>query len=83
MFEPEYYADQLQIGTSPWGFMFQFGLLSPGGPRPVCTVRMSPQHAKVMALLLKRLIAEWEGNMGQKIEFPDKIREELNLPEDL
>jgi hypothetical protein len=63
-FAPEYYADQLQIGMSPWGFIFQFGLLSEGGPRPVATVRMSPQHAKVMGLILKRVLAEWEERMG-------------------
>lgn len=82
-FAPEFYADQLQIGSNPWGFIFTFGLASQGGPRPVATVRMSPHHAKVMALMLRRIVQEWEGNMGQTIEFPDALKKELNLPDEL
>jgi hypothetical protein len=83
VFAPEFYADQLQIGTNPWGFIFQFGLVSEGGPRPVATVRMSPHHAKVMALMLKRIVLQWEEGMGQAIEFPAQLRSELNLPDEL
>jgi hypothetical protein len=83
VFAPEYYADQLQIGTNPWGFVFQYGLASEGGPRPVATVRMSPHHAKVMALLLKRAVLEWEERMGQTLEFPGDLKSELNLPDEL
>jgi hypothetical protein len=82
VFAPEYYADQLQIGSNPWGFIFQFGLVSEGGSRPVATVRMSPQHAKVMALLLKRVLTDWEEKMGT-MDFPEELRRELNLPDDL
>jgi hypothetical protein len=83
VFAPEFYADQLQIGTNPWGFIFQFGLASEGGPRPVATVRMSPQHTKVMALMLKRMIARWEDEMGQTITFPESIKNDLELPDEL
>lgn len=82
VFAPEYYADQLQIGTTPWGFVFQFGLVSEGGSRPVATVRMSPHHAKVMALMLKRVVVEWEASVGA-ITFPEQIYADLNLPEEL
>ena len=82
VFAPEFYADQLQIGTNPWGFIFQFGLASDGGPRPVATVRMSPHHAKVMALMLRRIVQQWETNMGQVIKFSQEIKKELNLPDD-
>jgi len=82
-FAPEFYADQLQIGTNPWGFIFQFALVSEGGPRPVATVRMSPHHAKVMALMLKRIVTDWEDMMGQALEFPDELRRNLNLPDEL
>jgi hypothetical protein len=81
-FPPEYYADSVQIGTNPWGFILQFGLQTEGGPRPVSTVRMSPQHTKVMALILKRLIREWEANFGE-MQFPDELVRELNLPDEL
>lgn len=83
VFAPEYYADQLQVGSNPWGFIFQFGLVSEGGPRPVATVRMSPQHAKVMGLLLKRMVREWEETMGQPIQFPAQLISDLNLPDEL
>jgi hypothetical protein len=83
LFGPEFYADQVQIGTNPWGFIFRFGLATEEGGRPIATVRMSPHHAKVMALMLKRIVRQWEEQMGQTIEFSDQIVRDLDLPDDL
>jgi hypothetical protein len=44
---------------------------------------MSPQHAKVMGLLLKRMVREWEETMGQPIQFPAQLISDLNLPDEL
>jgi hypothetical protein len=53
------YSDSIQLTTGPYGIAIVFGL-SPSRPNPqsvpaeVGTIRMSLEHAKVMAMLMRR-----------------------------
>ncbi len=54
MDEPILYSDGIQVGISPFTVTLGFTVAPPvqsgtQAPIPVATVRMSPEHAKVMA----------------------------------
>lgn len=66
------YSDSLQLTTGPYGIAIVFAL-SPSRPNPqsvpeeIGTVRMSLEHAKVMAMLLRRQLKEFERQAGFQI----------------
>jgi len=77
---PVYYANQLSLNSSLHDFVFSFGLKTPqsgGDPEsenPQCIVYMSPQHAKVTAVILMRMVEEYEGQFGEmKIPEPPVV----------
>ncbi|MDP2233519.1 MAG: hypothetical protein Q8K89_07775 [Actinomycetota bacterium] len=75
----EYFADNLQVMSNPYSLNMVFGTLDiNGNPRPEVSVRMSPQHAKVMCALVKKHILAYEKNIGA-ITLPDTLIRELDL----
>ncbi len=68
---PEIYTNSVKTGISIYEIMLQLGLESDGKVKPICNVRMSPQHAKMLSEVLSRSVAEYEKKIG-KIPFPKK-----------
>lgn len=85
---PDVYCDQLNLTHSPWGVALTFGLtpnIAPSvpGQHPAETqaiVRMSLEHAKVMAMLLRRVLKQYElETLGDPIKIPLSVLEGLKL----
>lgn len=77
---PDFYINSVKIIGSLYEFMFTFGLKSDPDkdPQSVVTIRMSPQHAKVMANLLIKNVNSYEKDIGN-IMLPDKLKKDLNI----
>lgn len=64
----EFYVDGFGFLGSPYTVMVTFNVgQAKGDPMEVVTLRMSPQHAKVMAILFKRNMKAYEEQMGSEI----------------
>ena len=71
---PEFYADAFQVTVSPFGVNMTFSLRDPhpsaGGKlvpgTDMARVRMSPEHAKIMAMMLIRQIRNYERRHGDQ-----------------
>lgn len=78
------YANQVGFSFSPYDVVLDFGL-SPGDPKgirkPVVRVRMSPQHALVMAKLLVKNLAMYQAQIGP-ILLPEGLYKELGISKD-
>ena len=68
---PEIYTNSVKTNISIYEIMLQLGLESEGKIKPICNVRMSPQHAKMLSEVLSRSVAEYEKKIGQ-IPLPKK-----------
>ena len=49
-------------------------------PERAAVIRMSPEHAKVLAIVVRRHIQEYERQNGITIDVPQRILQELNIP---
>jgi hypothetical protein len=85
---PDLYIDQCRINVAPFGGSVTCGLSSanaaPGQTqvRDVVTLRMSLEHMKVLAMLLKRQLKTYEEQAGN-INIPRQVYNSLALsPED-
>ena len=91
---PEVYSDLFRITMSPYTVLLQFGVKSPP-PRQqpgaqeetpsqedqtVVVIRMSPEHAKVMAIVLRRHIQNYEQQTGITIDVPAGVLQNLKIP---
>jgi hypothetical protein len=84
MDESGVYSDGIQVGISPFTVTLQFTVapaVQPGTqvPAPVATIRMSPEHAKVMAIILRKQIKQFEQQLGQEIALPHQVYQQLGL----
>jgi len=81
---PEFYSDGIEVGlTMPWTVVLTYLLrdtTKERKPRPQVIIRMSPEQAKVSAMLLKRLIKNYEHESGCVINLPQELYEQLGLP---
>ena len=68
---PEIYTNSVQTIISPYEFLLQMGLETQGKVQSICNVRMSPQHAKILASILQQSIENYEKNIGE-IKLPKK-----------
>ena len=68
---PEIYTNSVKTSISIYEIMLQLGLESEGRIKPICNVRMSPQHAKMLSEVLTRSVAEYEKKIGT-IPLPKK-----------
>jgi hypothetical protein len=78
MAEPlDVYADQFQLSTAIYGATLNFLVSSPTPPAPgtappierLATVRMSLEHLKVMAFILRRQVLQHEQQTGTTIQI--------------
>jgi len=84
---PEFYSDGIEIGlTMPWTVALTYLLRDTTKERKARSqviIRMSPEQAKVSAMLLKRLIKNYEHESGCEIKLPGDLYQQLGLtPED-
>lgn len=81
---PEYYTDSVNFMTNIYGFTLDFGVMMAQDqpPRSQVRVRMSPQHAKIMSLLLRKNVQEYERRIGTII-LPDGLYKDLGIEDDM
>ena len=82
--EPVLYSDGIQVGISPFTVTLSFTVApqaQPGTrpPIPVATIRMSLEHAKVMAIILRKQLRQFEQQLGQEIALPPPVYQQLGL----
>jgi len=80
---PDYYVDSVNFATNLYGFMLEFGVMQSQDepPRAVARVRMSPQHAKIMSLLMRKNVQEYERRVGTII-LPEGLYHELGITDE-
>lgn len=80
---PEFYSDGIEINlTMPWTVALTFSLKDTSKerkPNPQVIVRMSPEQAKVAAMLLKRLLKNYESESSCPINLPEDLWGQLEL----
>ncbi|HXJ82768.1 MAG TPA: DUF3467 domain-containing protein [Candidatus Methylomirabilis sp.] len=84
MDEPILYSDGVQVGISPFTVTLAFTVAPPAqpgtqAPIPVATIRMSPEHAKVVAIILRKQLKQFEQQLGQDIGLPHQVFQQLGL----
>jgi hypothetical protein len=84
MDDPILYSDGLQVGISPFTVTLAFTVAPPAQPGtqvpiPVATIRMSPEHAKVMAIILRKQMKQFEQQLGREIALPHQVFQQLGL----
>lgn len=83
------YSDSVRFAIGPYGMILEFRRTVPRPPgedgepseEALVRVRMSPQHALVIAKLLLKNVREYENKIG-KINLPAGLYRELGVPED-
>lgn len=83
---PDLYIDSVRIAVGPYGFVLELGNQgvadTPGSEKPpirrLALVRMSPQHALVLARLLEKNVRQYEERIG-KIQLPSDLYRDLGL----
>jgi hypothetical protein len=84
MDEPVLYSDGIQIGVSPFTVTLGFTVAPPAQPGaqasiPVATIRMSLEHAKVMAIILRKQLKQFEEQLGAEIALPHQVYQQLGV----
>jgi hypothetical protein len=82
---PEFYVDAVQLSTGVYGVALTFGLNPPhptgphgGVPKDLCVLRMSLEHAKVLAMLLRAQLKDYERENGE-IPLPPSLYTSLGI----
>jgi len=82
---PDIYCDGVQIGLTPFDVMIELGRRPAGLPpqadaKPVRvgTIRMSLQHAKVFAIILRKNLKAYEDATGP-ISMHPELRKQLGI----
>ena len=83
---PEYYVDSFRMTSGAYGITITLGA-SPPHPAPgqvnpskdLVTLRMSLEHAKVMAMILRRNLKNHERQSGAIINLPPQLYTQLGI----
>lgn len=85
---PDFYADRMRLTVTVFGVNISFGL---GNPHPEqnnsdlvdvlenVRIRMSLEHAKIMAMILKKQIKLYESQNETEVAIPKQVLEALDL----
>ena len=78
------YSDGVQVGISPFTVTLGFTVAPQAQaghqvPIPVTTIRMSLEHAKLMAIILRKQLRQFEQQLGQEIALPAQVFQQLGL----
>ncbi len=88
MTEPiDVYADQFGLNMGAYGTALNFLVSSPTPPAPgsvpqserLATIRMSLEHLKVMAFVIRRQILQYETQTGVNIQVPIEVLNSLRI----
>ena len=80
---PEMYADSIQIQTQLYGSTLLLGELRQGEPPLIkAKVKVSPQMAKVLSLILSKHVREYERDIGA-IAIPNQLLHDLGLEDEI
>lgn len=77
---PDIYCDSVQMGLTPYDVMIELLRRPPvlgaeGKPVRVGTIRMSLEHAKVFAIMLRKNLKSYEDTTGPIPMHPNLIKE--------
>jgi hypothetical protein len=81
---PDVYCDSMQLALTPYDAILLLTkhsgkLNSSEPPLEVATVRMSLEHAKVMAIMLAKNLHNFENDTGQVIPIHPNLRQKLGI----
>ncbi len=79
---PEFYADGFQLAVNPYTAVLVFmqqPLQVGNQPNRVAIMRMSLEHAKVMAIILRKQVKQFEQSMGHDIELHPTLYQQLGI----
>ena len=62
---PEIYTNSANALVTPYEILLQLGLETQGHIKPICNIRMSPQHAKALSQMLVNTIAQYENKFAE------------------
>jgi hypothetical protein len=86
---PEFYVDQFRITFGAYGVAITFGLSAPhptpGQVQPaedLVRLRMSLEHVKVMTMILKRQVKNFEEQTSATINIPRAVYNGLGLSQE-
>ena len=84
---PDIYTDSVAIASNVWGFTLSFGTRPleqatsdehlPGETK--VRIRMGHGHAKVLAMMMRRVVKQHEDRIGEPVKIPDGVMEALGL----
>lgn len=83
---PDVYADQFLVSVNVWGIALSF-LKGPAHPSPgqtpqgdmQATIRMSLEHAKATAMILRKQLKQYERESGTEIVIPNAVFNAMGL----
>ena len=83
---PDIYCNSVQLGVSPYDLMIELQRRPPviGGDAKlmhVGTVRMSLEHAKVLGIMLRKALKNYEDQTGRPIPMHPELLENLGISE--
>jgi hypothetical protein len=80
------YSDGVALNVSPFGCALNFAMSpstaqagAPALAQPVATVRMSLEHLKVMAFLIRRQLRDYERQSGVEVPIPADVLNQLRI----
>lgn len=83
---PDVYTDTFQLALNPFGASLIFALsrptLTPNRvelPKDVTTIRMSLEHAKILAMMLRSNLVSYERTNGLEIAIPEQVYTQLGV----
>lgn len=81
---PDIYCDSVQVLVSPFDAILDLKQKSPTvgstePPKTVAYVRMSLEHAKVFAIMLRKIIKQHEDQQGSPIILHPQVYQQLGL----
>lgn len=86
---PEIYTDAFRFTVSPYGITFTFSRSVPhpasgqvASPKDSICLRMSLEQAKVLAMMLRRNLKNYEKNNSLEIALPPQLYTQLGLPKE-
>ena len=87
---PDIYVDNMQLTSGVYGVNITFGLTDPhpvsgtrsDQPEEKVRVRMSLQHAKNVAMMLRQNLKNYERGTGTSIQIPHNVFTGLGVAEE-
>lgn len=86
---PDFYVDRVRVTVSTFGAALGFGISEPHLDAPedskitdVATIRMSLEHLKVMLIVLKKQLKEFEKANDFEVALPKEVIARLGLEEE-